>query len=425
MANKYLNYDGVAYLWEKIKNALTGKVDKETGKGLSTNDYTTSEKTKLSNIASGAQVNVIEGVQAAGTTLTPTSKIVNIPQMTGASANAAGSVGLVPAPASGNQGKYLRGDGTWQEPENTTYSDATTTTSGLMSSSDKTKLDGIASGATANVGTITGITTSSPLSGSGTSGSVALSHANSGVTAGSKGDTTAQTPSFGGTFKVPSGTVNATGHLTAFAEHTVTIPNAEASTTAAGLMSTTDKSKLDGIASGAEVNQNAFSTVKVGSTSLSADSKTDTLTITAGSNITLTPTANSDSFSIAATDTTYDNMTQSEATTGTATTARSISAKVLNDTIDAKIAAVQTGSAMFKGTVDTGTEISSLSVYAAGWYWLVTTAGTYVGQTCEVGDMIFCISDRGSSYSASDFTVVQNNMDMVAITNAEIDVVCV
>ena len=147
MANKYLNYDGVAYLWEKIKNALTGKVDKETGKGLSTNDYTTSEKTKLSNIASGAQVNVIEGVQAAGTTLTPTSKIVNIPQMTGASANAAGSVGLVPAPASGNQGKYLRGDGTWQEPENTTYSDATTTTSGLMSSSDKTKLDGIASGA--------------------------------------------------------------------------------------------------------------------------------------------------------------------------------------------------------------------------------------------------------------------------------------
>lgn len=64
---------------------------------------------------------------------------------------------------------------------------------------------------------------------------------------------------------------------------------------------TTEKEKLAGIAAGAEVNQNAFSTVKVGTTNLSADTKTDTLTITAGSNITLTPTASSDSFSIAAT----------------------------------------------------------------------------------------------------------------------------
>lgn len=34
------------------------KVDKVTGKGLSTNDYTDAEKTKLSNIATGAEVNV-------------------------------------------------------------------------------------------------------------------------------------------------------------------------------------------------------------------------------------------------------------------------------------------------------------------------------------------------------------------------------
>lgn len=81
----------------------------------------------------------------------------------------------------------------------------------------------------------------------------------------------------------------------------------EATQSAAGLMSATDKtnldnavSKLSGIANGAEVNQNAFSTVKVGTTSLSADTKTDTLTITAGDHITLTPTESSDSFSIAA-----------------------------------------------------------------------------------------------------------------------------
>ena len=42
---------------------------------------------------------------------------------------------------------YLRGDGTWATPPNTTYSNATTSTSGLMSNTDKSKLDGIATGA--------------------------------------------------------------------------------------------------------------------------------------------------------------------------------------------------------------------------------------------------------------------------------------
>jgi hypothetical protein len=40
-----------------LDTALDGKVDKEIGKGLSTNDYTTSEKTKLNGIESGAEVN--------------------------------------------------------------------------------------------------------------------------------------------------------------------------------------------------------------------------------------------------------------------------------------------------------------------------------------------------------------------------------
>lgn len=71
-----------------------------------------------------------------------------------------------------------------------------------------------------------------------------ITHANSGVTAASKGDTSAQAPSFGGTFKVTSGTVNATGHLTEFAEHTVTIPNTLASANGPGLMSAADKGAL-------------------------------------------------------------------------------------------------------------------------------------------------------------------------------------
>ena len=65
-------------LISKIKSALGGKVDVVSGKGLSTNDYTSAEKQKLSGIASGAQVNVIESVKVNGTKLTPSSKAVDI-----------------------------------------------------------------------------------------------------------------------------------------------------------------------------------------------------------------------------------------------------------------------------------------------------------------------------------------------------------
>ncbi|HZK25079.1 MAG TPA: hypothetical protein VFC74_06795, partial [Oscillospiraceae bacterium] len=42
--------------------ALNGKVDKVSGKGLSTEDYTSAEKTKLAGIAAGAQVNTVTSV---------------------------------------------------------------------------------------------------------------------------------------------------------------------------------------------------------------------------------------------------------------------------------------------------------------------------------------------------------------------------
>lgn len=97
-----------------------------------------------------------------------------------------------------------------------------------------------------------------------------------------------------------------TGTWNGSAAKTVDIPTySNASTSSAGLMSTSDKSKLNGIASGAEVNQNAFSNVVVGSTTIAADSKTDTLTLTAGSNITLTPNATNDSITISASGSSY------------------------------------------------------------------------------------------------------------------------
>lgn len=65
----------------------------------------------------------------------------------GATADAAGAHGLVKAPAAGDQGKFLKGDGTWGVPTDTKYNAATTSTAGLMSAADKSKLDGIAQNA--------------------------------------------------------------------------------------------------------------------------------------------------------------------------------------------------------------------------------------------------------------------------------------
>lgn len=87
---------------------------KETGKGLSAEDFTAALKAKLEGIESGAQVNTIEGVHAAGQALTVDSnKRVNVPLMGGANASAAGTAGLVPAPASADRTKFLAGDGSW------------------------------------------------------------------------------------------------------------------------------------------------------------------------------------------------------------------------------------------------------------------------------------------------------------------------
>ena len=70
---KFLDNNGLLYLWSKIKEKF---VAKETGKGLSTNDFTTELKNKLDGIAEGAQVNVKPDWSAGAGTA---SEILNKP----------------------------------------------------------------------------------------------------------------------------------------------------------------------------------------------------------------------------------------------------------------------------------------------------------------------------------------------------------
>lgn len=76
-----------------------------------------------------------------------------------------------------------------------------------------------------------------------------------------------------------------------------------ATTSSNGFMANTDKLKLDGIAAGAEVNQNTFSSILVGGTTIQADGKTDTLELVPGTNIALVPDATNDKVTISVTGT--------------------------------------------------------------------------------------------------------------------------
>lgn len=81
-ANKVKYYNGTKWVdsvsTEEMNTALGDKVDKVSGKQLSTNDFTNDYKSKVDGIASGAQVNVVETVKVNNAALTPSAKAVNI-----------------------------------------------------------------------------------------------------------------------------------------------------------------------------------------------------------------------------------------------------------------------------------------------------------------------------------------------------------
>lgn len=120
--------DGDRYTMELLDDTtvdLSGKVDKVAGKGLSTNDYTTAEKTKLAGIAAGANKYVHPSHTAA------TSGLYKI------TVDALGHVTAVTA-VTKNDITSLGIPGT-----NTTYGLASATANGLMSKEHYAKLNGM------------------------------------------------------------------------------------------------------------------------------------------------------------------------------------------------------------------------------------------------------------------------------------------
>ena len=222
----------------------------------------------------------------------------------------------------------------------TTYSAATQSANGLMSSTDKTKLDGIATGATANIGTVTTVKVGST-SYSPSSGVISLPAYPS--------DTNTHRPiQMNGTEILGNNTTalnlkagsnvslsNSSGTVTIAATDTT---YSAATQSANGLMSSTDKTKLDGIATGAQVNSitgvkgNSESSYRTGNVNLTAANvgaaasshthgniqnggtlQTNDITIASGDKLVVTDS--SDSSKIARTSISFDGSTTTQALT--------------------------------------------------------------------------------------------------------------
>lgn len=99
--------------------------------------------TYIKGIENGSKTNELVITKGDGTTST-VEVGSEVSEMTGATASDAGTSGVVPAPAAGKQDSFLKGDGTWAVPTDTTYNKATDTDLGLVRiySSTGTNTDG-------------------------------------------------------------------------------------------------------------------------------------------------------------------------------------------------------------------------------------------------------------------------------------------
>ena len=214
--------------YEAIVAAIAGKVDKVEGKGLSTEDYTTAEKTKLSGIEAGA----------------------NAYSLPTASASVLGGVKIGANIAVANDGT-ISGN----------YSAATTSAAGLMSAADKTKLDGIdPSSYVVTVDSAMSTTSENPVQNKVITTALAGKvDTVSGKGLSTEDYTTAEKTKLSGietganNYSLPTAAANTLGgvkvgsNLAVDANGVLSGNYSAATTSANGLMSSADKTKLDGM----------------------------------------------------------------------------------------------------------------------------------------------------------------------------------
>lgn len=331
----FLDETGLAHFWNQILARLNKFVPAETGKGLSSNDYTTEEKEKLAGIEVGANKTIVDTALSSTSTNPVQNKVINTKLSTMQSDIDSKADGdhthseLVNGNASVVLNVDPRAYGLSPQYITTFLSESTNVYSYLGTSSNKwdhvyarnINLNGTDLQSTLD----SKVPSTRTVNGKALTANITLSASDVGAL-----PNTTQIPSIDGlatetyvdnkvaglvdsapaTLDTLNELAAALGDDPNFATTVATqigtkVDKVDGKGLSTNDYTTAEKTKLSGIAAGAEVNQNAFSNVVIGSTTISADSKTDTLTLVAGNNVTITPDATNDKITIAATDTTY------------------------------------------------------------------------------------------------------------------------
>lgn len=93
--------------------------------------------------------------------------------------------------------------------------------------------------------------------------------------------------------------------------------------------------------------------------------------------------------------------------------------KLVDRDLRERVSILEASGLIFKGTVSTAAGITGLTNYKTGWCYLANASFTITNVgTVENGDMIICIGDYDSTlgWSALDWSVVQNNVDVFSTT---------
>lgn len=376
-----------------ISIALGGKVDKVSGKGLSTNDYTTTEKNKLSGIAAGAEVNVQPDWDE--TDSTSDAYIKNKPAIPDGAViyhnlgqNTDGAIDQ----------KVVTNELNAKEVASNKVTSWSSTTTDTNYPSEKLVKDSLDDKVP-----VTRTINSLPLS---EDILLTASNINGGIPSGSE--------------PAPSGTI---------AESLKTLDTTKVSKVSGKGLSTndyttTEKNKLAGIEANANnyVHPTTSGNKHIPSGGFPGDilgwvadgtvawidaPATGVTKITAGSNVTISPTGGTGDVTINATDTTYVFNTAYNASTNKAATMSDINSAVA-------------GNAKYKGTLASEAALTGLTNYKQGNYWVISSSWTSssMGITLDAGNMIFANAD-GSTFAKAKFDVIQ--ADIEAIPDSEIN----
>ena len=262
-------------------------------------------------------------------------------------------------------------------------------------------------------GDITAVTTSSPITGGGTSGSVNIAHASQSDTASAD----SATLSFGGTFDAYTDvTTNATGHVTGHEVTTFTMPsNPNTNTTyqlgvgAGG--SNSAKIELDA-SSGTDTSITLSGTTN--EIEVTENVGTDTVTVGLPEDVIITKNLTvGDSLSV----TTTGSFTGQVTIPVTPSAAASAASKSY---VDSTLAG--SGALIFQGGYNAATNTPDLdstpsAAIKQGWTYAVTNAGSFFSETVEDGDLLIAESD--SPTALSDWTVVQNNIGIATAGSSD------